>query len=68
MQQTRQEHICLGRFEDNFTTYWRHGHISSKRSYKFPLFKKICWVLLNPCTWGHLKVRNEGASQRVADL
>lgn len=29
MQQTRQEHICLGRFEDNFTTYWRHGHISS---------------------------------------
>lgn len=28
MQQTRQEHICLGRFEDNFTTYWRHGHIS----------------------------------------
>lgn len=29
MQQTRQEHICLGRFEDNFTTDWRHGHFSS---------------------------------------
>lgn len=56
MQQTRQEHICLGRFEDNFTTYWRHGHVSSKGSHEFPRFKKICWVLLNPCTRGHLKV------------
>lgn len=28
MQKTRLEPICLGRFKGNFTTYWRHGHIS----------------------------------------
>lgn len=53
MQQTRQEHICLGRFEDNFTTYWRHGHISSgvlcfhylKRSVGFSIIPARCAIV-----------------------
>lgn len=65
MQPTRQEHICLGTFEDHLPI----GVVDTfpQGSY-FSTFKMICQGLFNPCSWCHLKVQYPGASQREPDL